>query len=181
MNYKGKSRRMPNWDYAGKGSYFITFCVHNRECLFGHIKNQTMILNEFGEIAFHEWKKSGILRSELELREFVIMPNHIHGIIIMKPGITKLISNKQQKGLVRKPKSISSFIAGYKSSVTSKINKIIEAKGTSIPIYNNENKLWQNNYHDHVIRNQEEYQKIKYYILNNPKLWLDDKFFLPQT
>ena len=136
-----------------------------------------MILNEYGEIAYQEWEKSAVLRSELELREFVIMPNHMHGIVILQPERSTLVSNNNREGLVRKPKSLSSFIAGYKSSVTSKINKIIKGRDLMLPLYGNENKLWQSNFHDHVIRNQEEYFKIKNYILNNPKLWVDDKFF----
>ena len=151
--YRIQSNRMPCWDYSGKGAYFITICVNNRDCILGHVEQDEMILNDFGKIAQHEWKISAQIRNEIELDAFVIMPN--------KPK------------LYRKPKSISSFIAGYKSSVTTKINNLIDkhlnthgrayqqnghayqqngrAFQLVIQKFNRKNRLWQVNYNDHII------------------------------
>ncbi|MCK4407408.1 MAG: hypothetical protein KAV44_07010 [Bacteroidales bacterium] len=221
--YRTQSNRMPCWDYSGKGAYFITICVNNRDCIFGHVEQDEMILNDFGKIAHHEWKISAQIRNEIELDAFVIMPNHIHGIVIIyKSNLDNNIHNtnhdthglhglhvethgraslqKQQKQpqqpnqpkLYRKPKSISSFIAGYKSSVTTKINNLIEKhvnthgrayqqNGRAFQLvtqkFNRKNRLWQVNYNDHIIRNDTEYNRTKTYIIENPKKWHQDKFY----
>ena len=208
--YRIKSNRMPDWDYAGNGIYFITMVTQNREWLFGNIKNSEMFLSDFGKIAEQEWYKSFEIRNELILDEFVIMPNHLHTIVIIKktdgmdgshglhgfPGFPVVETHgraslqSQQSQFYRKPKSLSSFIAGYKSAVTTQINNWIDNHEkthgrASLPDvindyvlqkYNRKNKLWQPNYHDHIIRNNDEYWPIKNYIKNNPNNWSDDTF-----
>jgi REP element-mobilizing transposase RayT len=82
----------------------------------------------------------------------------------------------EQSNFVRKPKSISSFIAGFKSAINSKIDDYIDDAGLNIPKYNRNNHFFQPNYYDHIIRNDKEYQRIKEYIINNPMKWRDDKF-----
>ena len=78
-----KSLRLGHYDYAQSGAYFITMCTHNRECLFGEIIDSEMVLNNFGMIARDEWIKSAAIRFEIELDEFVVMPNHFHGIVLI--------------------------------------------------------------------------------------------------
>ncbi len=82
--YRIQSHRMPNWDYAGSGYYFITIVTQNRECNLGNIVNTSMILSDFGKIVENEWYKSFEIRSELFLDEFILMPNHLHAIIILE-------------------------------------------------------------------------------------------------
>ena len=82
--YRVESNRMPGWNYAGNGTYFITMIIQNRECLFGNIENSEMFLSDFGKIAEQEWYKSFEIRKELILDEFVIMPNHLHAIVTIK-------------------------------------------------------------------------------------------------
>ncbi len=121
--YRVLSNRLPVWDYSSNGAYFITLCVNNQNCIFGHIEQNKMVLNDFGEIASCEWEKSAKIRKKIQLGEYIIMPNHLHGIIIINHlSIEEVRKNDQ---LYRKSKSISSFIAGYKSSVTNKINNFI--------------------------------------------------------
>ena len=86
-----------------------------------------------------------------------------------------------QSNFIRKPKSISSFIAGFKSATNSKIDDYIDENKLDIPKYNRNNHFFQVNYNDHIIRNQTEYQRIKNYIINNPKNWIDDKFNKPDN
>ena len=82
--YRIESNRMPGWDYSGNGIYFITMVTKNRKCLFGKIVNDKMILSDYGKIVKNEWYKSFEIRQELILDEFMIMPNHLHAIIILK-------------------------------------------------------------------------------------------------
>jgi putative transposase len=81
-----KSIRLKGYDYSQAGEYFITLCCYDRQCLFGHIQNGEMTLNQFGQIARDEWIKSAQIRSEIKLHQFVVMPNHIHGIVEIKNG-----------------------------------------------------------------------------------------------
>ena len=161
-----------------------------------------MYLSNFGKIVKDELLKSFHIRKELFQHEYVIMPNHLHAIVeIKKPhrkyckksktfkaetdedNMIQDVSPKSVRNLsikrnmpVRLPKSISSFVAGFKSSVNSKIDDFIDKHHLKIPKYNRHNHFFQPNYHDHVIRDKLEYQRIKYYIRYNPKNWEYDKF-----
>ena len=204
--YRIESNRMPGWDYAGNGSYFITIVTNGRVNWFGGIFNDKMILSDFGKIVNDEWIKSFEIRNELFMNEFIIMPNHLHAIVILKKpvntdhsndlndlivemhGRASLQSNTQSTNqsndqsndinpvFQRKPKSISSFVAGFKSATTNKIDDFIDANNLDILKFNKNNRLWQPNYHDHIIRNKSEYHSIKNYIINNPVKWDEDKF-----
>jgi len=209
--YRIESNRMPAWDYSANGRYFITLVTQNRECNLGEIKMinkiPTMILSEIGKIIKTEFLKSFEIRKELFLDEYIIMPNHLHAIVILKRNIIGLIgldivephgraaqqfqsraqnqsqpqkqsqSQKQNQPpkLIRKPKSISSFIGGYKSAINTKVDNYIDDNNLDIPKYNKNNHFFQPNYHDRIIRNDAEYNRIKNYIKNNPKNWIDDK------
>ena len=206
--YRIESHRMPGWDYSGNGYYFITIVTQNRECNLGKIEHNKMTLSNFGKIVETEWIKSFEIRNELFCDKYIIMPNHLHAIIILKKtiienmddlhelhklhelhglhglhvethGRASLQSTKQstkQSNFVRKPKSISSFIGGYKSAINSKIDDYIDENNLDIPKYNRNNHFFQPNYHDYIIRNDTECQHIINYIINNPKNWNKDKF-----
>ena len=84
-----RSIRLKGYDYAQSGLYFIPICCHNRACIFGHIENGIMIMNQYGKIAYKHWKNTIEIRNNIELHEFVVMPNHIHGIIqISRRGVS---------------------------------------------------------------------------------------------
>lgn len=208
--YRIESNRMPGWNYAGEGSYFITLVTQHRDCCLGDIVKQDgwkkMVLSDFGEIVRSEWEQSFPLRDELFLDEYIIMPNHLHAIIILKKtgdypvqthgrasvranatnranGTNHANGTKRANGpnrpnqpFTRKSKSISSFVGGFKSAVNSKIDDYIDDHHWDIPKYNRNNHFFQANYHDHIIRNQNEYYSIKNYIINNPAKWDDDLF-----
>jgi len=162
--YHRRSLRLKGYDYSQAGAYFITICTKNRECLLGEIKNGEIILNEYGEIARKEWIKSQIIRKEMKLDEFIIMPNHIHGIVI----IDHVGANGRSplRDFRMEPKSISSFVAGYKSSVTKQINLVRKLPRFSV---------WQQNYYEHIIRNETELNALREYIVNNPLKWDEDQ------
>ena len=198
--YRIESHRRPNWDYSSNGLYFLTIVTQHRECNLGEIVNGEMILSDFGKIVENEWFKSFEIRSELLLDEFIIMPNHIHAIVEIKTddsvdsdeksvsipldtnGRSYLTVESETKKIklnqdlpIRLPKSISSFIAGFKAAVNSKIDDYIDENQLKIPKYNRNNHFFQPNYHDHIIRNHFAYHRIKKYIINNPIKWDKDK------
>jgi putative transposase len=132
-----------------------------------------MQLSEIGEIVKTEWEKSFEMRAELFCDVYVIMPNHIHAILIIDKnnlgdvethGRASLRQNKNTGIAYRSPKSISSFVAGFKSSVSKQVRKI------------HADFNWQTRFHDHIIRNQQSWQNISNYIQNNPMKWEEDKF-----
>ena len=178
--YKGKYRissaRAAWWDYSQNGLYFITICTYNRECILGKISKQEMELSPMGEAARDEWRQSFEIRSELYCVAFVAMPKHLHAIVGIQRGHDS--GNVETHGRAslprgggicyRPPQSISSFVAGFKSSATKRINQLRNTPGAPV---------WQPRFHDHVIRNQREYSKIAEYIAMNPALWDQDRYF----
>ena len=192
--YRIESNRMPGWNYAGSGSYFITLVTQYRDCCLGKVIYEngiyTVDLSDFGKIVDLEWIKSFSMRNELVLDKYIIMPNHLHAIIILnKPDEQNseeskknhktepaCESGKNNPPFMREPKSISSFIGGFKSSVNSEIDDYIDEHHLDIPKYNKKNHFFQSNFHDHVIRNLDEYYRIKQYIINNPAKWNSDHF-----
>jgi len=168
--YRIESTRLMDYDYSSNGYYFITLCTKNRECLFGEIINEEMQLSAIGEIVLQGWEKSFAIRKELFCDEFVIMPNHIHGIVIInKPHIDIPVETHDRASLQpthRMPKSISSFVAGFKSAMTKRVNEIRQTPGMP---------LWQSRFYDHIIRDEKSLNKIRNYIVNNPINWQTDE------
>ena len=185
--YRSESARAQWWDYGNEGAYFITICTKNREHFFGEIINGIMHLSPIGEIVNNEWNISFDIRTELFCDTFVIMPNHIHAIVRINydtvgtthgggtVGTHGRASLQRQTQLsdnigiaYRSPKSISSFVAGFKSASTKRINQYRHSP--KMPV-------WQPRFHDHIIRNEIEYQRIHNYIVNNPVKWEKDTLF----
>jgi REP element-mobilizing transposase RayT len=201
--YRIESNRLHGWDYSNNGYYFITIVSENRINWFGEIIERQMNYSDFGKIVLTEWNKSFQIRSELFLNEFILMPNHLHAIIVLKNtdfgidvethgrdivethgryivethGRASLQYNENTDNPVfeRKPKSISSFVAGVKSATINKIDDFIDEHNLYIPKYNRNNHFFQPDYHDHIIRNENEYNRIFQYIIDNPVKWETDK------
>jgi len=170
-----QSIRLHGYDYSRKGAYFITICAKNRQCLFGKITNDKMVLNKYGKIVQDEWMESSRIRKEIKLDYFIVMPNHIHGIIFItnqnpssRSTETNDVGATGRSPLPRgpKPKSLGSFVAGFKSIITKRINEFRKIPGSSV---------WQRNYYDHIIRNENELHQTREYIVNNPAKWEYDR------
>lgn len=164
-----RSIRLAGHDYASEGGYFITIVTHGRLCLFGQVVEGEMKLNEFGKIVWEEWFKSASIRKEIELDldEFVVMPNHIHGIVYINgDGGWGDRPVAPTKPIGPAPKSIGSFVGGFKSSVTKRINALRYTPGAPI---------WQRNYYEHIINSEKDYENIVNYIDSNPLQWELDK------
>lgn len=175
--YRIPSARLQHWDYRWAGAYFTTICTHNREHYLGEIVNGQMQLSHIGIIADIMWYQLPYHAKNIELGAFVVMPNHIHGILILNDTVQTLHAtslpsteqkNEQMAMISPKSNSISTIIRSYKSAVTKHAHRL----GFDFQ--------WQTRFHDHIIRNDESFQKITNYIINNPANWQDDKFFITE-
>ena len=166
-----RSIRLKNHKYTEENAYFLTICTKHKQCLFGDIKESKVRLNRLGVIAFHCWQKIPEHFSHIELDIFVIMPNHLHGIL----WITKSIDHESHLRQFGKMTigSISSIIRSYKAIVTKKINQICQQKGTSL--------IWQRNFHEQIIRDGKALDNIRQYILDNPLNWHEDPDYSTST
>jgi putative transposase len=198
-----RSIRLKGYDYSRAGLYFITICTHHRLCLFGNIENGKMILNDAGRMVQKEWLKLPKRFSNIQLHEYVVMPNHFHSILEITVGATLVVAQNdgvvhrddgvvhrddgvvhrddgvvhrdergQPQGIApTKPKTIGDMVGAFQSIVT--VEYIRGVKQLGWQPFNG--KLLQRNYWEHVIRNEQSYQRIAEYIINNPKNWDSDK------
>jgi REP element-mobilizing transposase RayT len=163
--YRVPSARAEWWDYADNGAYFITICTRNQGRYFGDIADGKMQLSEVGLIAQREWERTLELRPDMNLTlgEFCIMPNHIHGIVII--GTNQYNTEPTGNKFASQSKNLASIVRGYKIGVTTTARK------------NNVDFAWQPRFHDRIIRDDDEYQRIANYIRDNPQNWEADEFF----
>ena len=160
-----QSIRLENYDYSQAGAYFVTICTHNRKCLFGQISGGRTLLNRFGKLVGDEWDRTPQVRDDVMLDRYVIMPNHIHGIIIVshEEGVWQYAPTD---GFRSPSKTVGAVIRGFKSAITKQINESRKTPGAPV---------WQRNYWDRVIRNERELSKAREYIQNNPLKWELDR------
>lgn len=166
-----KSTRLKNYRYDSFGLYFITICCDQKKAFFGKVEEQEVQLNELGRIVEEEWEKTEVIRENVQLYEYIVMPNHFHGIIQLfdENNEIEYVSSRFES-----PKnSLGSIIRGFKSATSKRINEWLYA---DITIKKPE-KIWQRNYYDHIIRNEERYKIIRDYIINNPANWKKDRFY----
>jgi len=186
-----RSIRLQGYDYSQPGIYFITLCTQNHECLFGEILNGEMRLNEFGKMTQQCWLEIPHHFPHVKLDEFVIMPDHIHGIIILNdivgaknfsPQPSNNFSPQPSNNFSPQPmstpqqnitpfrspsKTIGSIIRGFKIGVTKGFRQ-----NTDIYV------VWQRNYYEHIIRNKVELNRMRQYIIDNPKKWKTDENYI---
>ena len=200
-----KTLRLRGYDYSKDNLYFITTCVRNRACCFGEIvrltnqnclrraspelssqnDRQIMIVNEYGRIAEKQWYWLGRQYSHLIMHEFVIMPNHVHGIIEIREslaGTGRFVGTGNFVGTGRdlslhtgrisemKIKPLMQIIGAYKTSVAKQIH-----------LLGNLEFSWQRSFHDHIIKDKAEFLSISEYILDNTSKWHEDVFYVRNT
>ena len=176
-----RSPRLQGYDYAQAGAYFVTICTHNRLERFGVIVDGMMQLNALGGIAEEEWFQTASLRPNVELDAFVVMPNHVHGIIVIHDtrdsvGTGRALSLQPSTPASSEHTSAGKSVSGslpaivgaYKSAVTKRVNRIQNI--SAFP-------LWQGRYHDHIIRNEADLNRIREYVVNNSARWQEDVFY----
>lgn len=167
--FRIESARWQEWDYSLEGSYFITICTHHKKCTLGFVRESGVELTVLGRIVETELLRSFKMRKELFCHHYVIMPNHLHILVTIAASNPTVMSEREKMSGMR-ARSVSSFVCGFKSSVTSKTLKL----GRS-----GEGKIWQALFHDHVVRDQQEFDSISEYIKNNPENWFRDRFHKP--
>ncbi len=155
-----KSNRLRHFNYSTNGWYFVTICVNNRENWFGEIKNGEMILNKYGRVVEVQWKGLSFHYKNCILDESIIMPNHIHGVIVINNGV----GNGLKPFPTDKKYSLSEIIRGFKTFSSKKINQIAT----------NDIFRWQKSFFDHIIRDETSLQNIRTYIRFNPLKWNTD-------
>ena len=183
--FKGKYRtattRLRSWDYAANAYYFVTICTHNRQHSFGDVVNDAMQLSAVGEMAYQYWSEIPQHFVDVDIDAFVIMPNHVHGIVVIeRPEPASSVETRHVASLPPtsptppaqaankfgplKPGSLQAIVHSYKSAVTrwcKKNDHLVFA--------------WQPLYYDHIIRSEASLHKIREYIVNNPLKWAIDK------
>lgn len=170
-----RSIRLPEYDYSQPGAYFVTLCAQDRACLFGEVVDGEMRLNDAGRIVREEWLRTAEIRPSVEMDAFVVMPNHVHGIIVIVSGdswgtLQRAPTLRRAPTVERfgKPtsNSIPTIVRLIKSATTTRINAMRDTPGAP---------LWQRNYYEHVIRDDDALHRIRDYIVNNPAQWALDR------
>ncbi len=183
--HRRRSIRLKGFDYSTPGAYFVTINILGRECLLGEISDSTMYLNSFGQAVEEVWNNLPNHYPNLELDAFVVMPNHVHAIFILttnvgpglRPGLEVAnINDADGEGRptlrvgptknLKKRQPLTTMVGSLKSFSARRINQI---RGlTGVP-------LWQEDYYEHIIRNEDELNAIREYIFNNPLGWDKDE------
>jgi len=173
MKRNRKSIRLKNYDYSMDGYYFVTVCANNRRHLFGDIDCGEMVLNDAGLIAAQCWNEIPVHFPCVTLDEFIVMPNHVHGILIITDNVgannysplrvRMSVQSMRPRGT---SKTIGSMIRGFKIGVTKWFHQNTDIRD-----------IWQRNYHDHIIRGDADLYRIRQYIINNPAGWEDDEYY----
>jgi putative transposase len=164
MRRNRKAIRLKYYDYSQAGGYFITVCTYSRKYLFGQVTSHQIMLNETGETVKRWWLNLGNKFTNIELGSCVVMPNHIHGIIIVTGKEVGAIHELplQRDKIERRRMLIPKIIGYFKMNSAKHINRLFDATG---------HILWQRNYYEHIIRNENELNRIREYIQNNPLKW----------
>ena len=169
-----KSNRLNGYEYTLAGAYFVTIVTYQYLCMFGEVINGEMKLNPSGKIAFDQWMRLSKRFSLSDFSTFVIMPNHVHGILFMKGAGDDTRNNHDQSSTLRPfssfhivPGSLGAIVRAYKASVSFRINIMLNLDHPPI---------WQRNYYDHIIRDQNDFDNIWKYIEQNPIKWDEDRF-----
>lgn len=167
------SIRLQGYDYSQSGAYYVTIVTHGRECVFGEVVNGKMTLNQFGQIVQRAWFDLPKHYPHIVLGTFCIMPNHVHVVIILidggivgaglRPAPTIPAPTIPAPTMARHP--LSEIVRAFKSFSARRINELRKTQG--IPV-------WQRNYYEHIIRDDEEHNRIHLYIESNPVNWLED-------
>jgi REP element-mobilizing transposase RayT len=152
-----RSIRLRGYDYAENGAYFVTLCAHRRNSIFGQIADGAMCLNDAGMIARDQWQSIAGMRPGVTADIFVIMPNHMHGVLMFV-------------GARCARPCLGDIVRGYKSAVTGRLRVLFNAPDLIV---------WQRNYHEHIIRDEASFQTIAEYIQTNPQRWADDTYYIP--
>ena len=161
-----RSLRLQGYDYRSSGAYFVTICTVEKRPLFGMVRDGRVELNELGQIADNCWKQIERVRNGIALDAYIVMPNHIHGILLLSTEASAANAPAAARELAAG--SLGAILGQYKSIVT-KRSQFTRSPPTR--------PIWQRNYYDHIIRSAASLEKIRQYIMGNPARWVDDELY----
>ena len=185
-----RSTRLSGYDYSSTGAYFVTICVNQRQCLFGEIVDGTMRLSEGGNMIHAVWDALPRRYANVNLDMFMVMPNHVHGIIVLtdpsdlgaglalpwskgaelalpgKPDVGAGLALPSLEGAASSAPTLGDVIRTFKSISAVQVNRVLTRTGQP---------LWQRNYYEHIIRNETSLDRIREYIAMNPQNWMIDQ------
>ena len=169
-----RSIRLRDYDYTLAGAYFVTLCTFNSVCLFGDIVDGHMRHNDLGTLVGREWQRTAQVRQSVDLDAFVVMPNHIHGILLIlddsnAPGSSHSSESFPPRSSTLQSGSLGSIIGQFKSTVTRRARR--QATAYCGPI-------WQRNYYEHIVRSYQSLNDLRKYIAENPARWSDDRLYV---
>ena len=169
-----KSVRLRDYDYRQSGAYYLTICAFRKSCVFGEIRSGKMILNELGMLTSRLWRQIAIKRPNVELDAFVIMPNHLHGIIM-------IVDDKSTEGCgerkVRHSRRSDTLVSGSLGAIVGQFKRAVSINSKSLDQVP-EQPVWQRSYYEHVIRGERSLMEIRKYIVENPARWSDDDLYV---
>ena len=189
-----KPPRLKKWNYAHPAAYFVTICAHNKKCVFGDVRNGEMALNNAGRMVERVWDEIPAHFPHVELDVHIVMPNHVHGVIIqteMKFVGAPLVGARRpayRAGTRPAPttnrvpdrtsdrvptRTLGEIVGAFKSMSTNEYIRNVKNNGWRR--FNT--RLWQRNYYDHVVRDEHDLTRIREYIVNNPAKWSDDEYY----
>lgn len=159
------SIRLRNHAYTATGIYFVTICTFGREPLFGTIVDGAVIQSGYGAIVAQEWQRIADVRPSVRLDAFMIMPDHIHGLLMLEhstPNNTSATLPAPRRFGQSIVGSLQAILGQFKSVVTKRVNSLRQTPGAPV---------WQRNYYERIIRDEEALQRVRRYIQNNPTRW----------
>ncbi len=167
-----RSVRMRTYDYATAGIYFVTVCTHGKRCVLGRVTNDRVVLSRIGAIVDECWRAIPEHFAGVELHEFVVMPNHLHGLIILPeapraqhavPLRNKDVLAPERSFGAMRPGELSAIVRSFKSACTKRVNRLRRTSGRT---------LWQRGYYEHVVRDADDLEQLQRYIIENPLSWV---------
>jgi REP element-mobilizing transposase RayT len=165
-----RTTRLKDYDYAQAGAYFITICTKDRACLFGEIVDGEMRLNQSGRMVETVWEEIPCFYPGIDIDTFIVMPNHVHGIILVGAAPRGRPDSWQPQG-VAPTLSLPDVVHRFKTLTTKRyVNGVKQSGWTKFP-----GRVWQRNYFDHIIRSEEYLNRIREYIIANPQQWASDR------
>jgi REP element-mobilizing transposase RayT len=164
-----RSVRLRDYDYAQAGAYFVTICAWRKALLFGDVREGEMQLTPLGEIIAAEWTEAVERRPYVDADAFVVMPNHVHGIVRLANLHEGSVGRPHPAPNGPAPRSLAAFVGHFKSSVT----RTARAHLPDAPP-----AIWHRSYHDHIIRTDRALHIIRRYISENPARWIEDRYHI---
>jgi len=169
-----RSIRLPGYDYRQSGVYFVTLCTYQKAKLFGTVVDGELKLNDLGEVVSEEWQLIPRHRRNVLIDQFVVMPNHFHGLVITDSCYTNESRGHNSLQDVKPPRTLS---AGSLGAIVGQFKLAVsrQAKYRRLHPYKS---IWQRNYYDHIVRNEASLKDIRRYIVENPARWRDDRLYV---